>query len=683
MNKNNVGNVNKFVLFNLDPKLNILFALSAVIYLWYRVSVPYDILFMAGHDDGWFIRRAMNIADGVWFGSYDQMTLIKGPIYPIFLFITSISGFSLQFTIGLLHILSAYVFILALKGVIKNVYIKYIFFITILLVQFPIQRVIRDELSSIVFVIILSLILNLILTNDTGKYLKRPFTIGLLIGIFTLIREDGGFIIYPILTFAFAIILIKHGIKLNFKKIIKIFFTICLVSLVVNNLYKVINYEKYASYVGVELLDDDFMNALSQLYGVRQFPAERYIDVTDENLEAIVKVSPTFQKLKSGFINTPWRAHACSIDKNLCGKIGAGYFMWALRDVMAEQGYYSSPALAKKTYRQIAEEIKNACDKGSIICGNKFLARVPGYELFNFQEFIEILYRSLTTSLQINKITILPSSATTEGDLNTANFLNISNFLLSDSSVKLYEVSGWYYNKNLGNDWFSVDYENEAFDPSENDKLISLTESAKNNQKRQIVPGFERLTSPDIMKNFGDSRASSQRFKFYVPCFNDKCKLIINKKIVLNPLPFSGSKSYDVNGILYLDNIHDVSNKYLNPTANRQQKNAINIFNNLINLYNKIAPILFVIGVLSTLILLISSLKSKMLNKFIIVVIVLWFSIFWRIFFLSIITFYWIPPGINFLYLYPTIFLIPITSMLAIYSIGCKFTNSFIYNEKK
>ena len=85
--------------------LVILFA-AATVKLFLVLNLPIQIWPYAVHDDGLFMRLATNIASGHWLGEFNQFTLMKGPGYPLFLAVTSLSSLPLSATHALFQIVA-------------------------------------------------------------------------------------------------------------------------------------------------------------------------------------------------------------------------------------------------------------------------------------------------------------------------------------------------------------------------------------------------------------------------------------------------------------------------------------------------------------------------------------------------------------------------------------------------
>ena len=71
--------------------------------VWHLPVTLYAGLFI---DDAWYISKAQSIVSGHWFGSYDQMTLIKGPTYPLFLALNHFTGLPANLVTALVFVVA-------------------------------------------------------------------------------------------------------------------------------------------------------------------------------------------------------------------------------------------------------------------------------------------------------------------------------------------------------------------------------------------------------------------------------------------------------------------------------------------------------------------------------------------------------------------------------------------------
>lgn len=653
-------------------------AITAVLYLWHSSSLPYGIMFFASADDGWFIRRAMYLLDGDWFGPYDQMTLIKGPVYPFFLALTSAVGVSLQFSTALLHLIAACAVIYSLSEYLKSFLSKYTVLVLLLITQFPVQRVIRDELSQVLLLLIFSLTMIVFYNKKATNKNIFSAVLGVLQGLFMLTREDGGLTAIPVLLFAAFLSITKFSNKENLKKTIISVLILIFSTVLINFTYNSVNYLRYKSYVGAELLDSDYNNALSAIYSVREGEPQRYVEVTNTNLNAIYQISPTFRTLKALFTTLPWRNSGCVIDKSTCGQFGTGYFMWALRDAMFFKGYYATTETAKINYRKITSEIGEACEVGKIKCANKYFSKIPGYELFDFKELISIISKAIKTTLYIPKASNTAFREGVEGSEKSSAFLNITHYVLPESKVIFYKIKGWYYDKANPSSWFDVKISNQQALVSVTVASQSVKPTAENNRITNGGVYTERQPSPDVADALHDSNAKMQRFELYVPCSGAHCVLTVNNMEIGDLRGRIESKDYNAGGILYIDTVNDASKKLQNKTIENQKLSSINHYNFIAKYYNRCTKALFVGGIISILILILLALRKNFFETPVLIIIVLWFIYIWRIVFLSLITFFWIPNGVNHLYLYSSVVIMPIASFMSIYILYTSYWKQFV-----
>jgi hypothetical protein len=647
MNTNLMGEKNKL----LHTWECTLVCISVFLYLRFRSFIPYDVMSTAGYDDGWFMHAAGQLLQLHWFGSYDHATLIKGPMYPFFLAFTSLSGISLQTTTAIFHVIAASFLIYTLSPYIKSFLLKYLFFILILFIQFPIQRIIRDEFSLSILIIVISLS-GLVFLEERIKINRKKILVGFLglfLSIFILTREDGFVSILPPLIFLYLLSLLIVPSKLKEKTVsLVIIFAIMFTSI---NLYKLINLSKYGSYVGVELVDNDYQSALNAIYRVREEGSLKYVEVTNSNLKAIYKISPTLNKVAPLIDNSSWKAHGCSIDPKTCGQTGTGYFMWSLRDALYKSGHYSTPSDAKYTYRKIALEINSACDAKEIKCRHKLFSKIPGYDLFNFKEFVEVFYSGILATTKINYLDTITTSPSHDSDLRYSDLLNISYVSKKNTNINFYRISGWFYDEKNPTKWFDIE--------------VKYNED-KNNISKNIIAQLERKSSEDLKYHFNQSLAINQRFEIFLPCLDGNCSLLVNGVKISGNLRSFKAGQYSTDGIFNVDEVTNlIDSRQASITKSKQSAAAVSFFNNLAKLYNTIGPYILTLGFISLVLLVALSVFSFHLEKKMALCFFVWSVYFWKTFFLSVIYYFWIPGGLNFLYLYPSIIILPIASFFS------------------
>jgi len=254
--------------------------------------------------------------------------------------------------------------------------------------------------------------------------------------------------------------------------------------------------------------DRNFERALAALASVRSGGVRPYVVVTRAARQRIYAISPSFAQL-ARYLDIPieqegWTRTTCSRDPSLCGEIGSGWFLWALRDAAAAAGHYGTPREASAFFGQIADEISGACSAGALECTPQVLSIMPPVD---WREAMQLFPARLLDAVNLLTLTRLPvdvgpSSGSQEALEGTLRFLNYpvhTRSLQAPVAATTYQLRGWYYSS--GNEWMTV----SASDPTAELRI-------------------ERKSSPDLQQVFKDPAASEQRFIVHLACTDD-CSL--------------------------------------------------------------------------------------------------------------------------------------------------------------
>src|SRR5205085_1701027 len=81
---------------------------ATAVKLWLAGARTLEAIGWAGHDDWWFLQRAIAILHGHWLGPYNHLTLIKGQGYPLWVAFISTLHVPLLFAQQLLYALACF-----------------------------------------------------------------------------------------------------------------------------------------------------------------------------------------------------------------------------------------------------------------------------------------------------------------------------------------------------------------------------------------------------------------------------------------------------------------------------------------------------------------------------------------------------------------------------------------------
>ena len=421
----------RFKLFCKNNKLTILMLIICIIKIIIVRVQPLNILCTMRYDDELMVNLAQNIKDGKWLGNYNHYTLIKGVFTPLFIVMSNYLHVPFLIAKEIFYISACYLFIIIIRKKIKNNYTLILLFFMIIFnpveYSYNLCRVYRDTIyiSLVLYVVSFSIGMYIYINESSKKLVKYFIGFGLSYTAIYLCREEVIWI-YPYLIWITVATIYSIIKQKKYKKLL-----LYLISLIIFGLLILIVCCLNYKYYGVFTLNQYWGNEFKQAYGAftRVKPKEKIekVAVTRETLNNIADVSPKFREIK------PY------IDKYSYGKeISGAYFHWGLMEAISKAGYYKDAKTANKFYIELAKEINQACEIGSLdnYCGAR-KSNTPYYtieDIFNvlqkIPETIKFQYRIKKVELKIFKKN-KPINVT---DWNPEKFANITYEKLPDNT---------------------------------------------------------------------------------------------------------------------------------------------------------------------------------------------------------------------------------------------------------
>lgn len=641
----NVFIMKLFLSLNKVP-LRPLFFVFSIAYMILAMNLPASIYTGAVHDDALYWWSAYHILQGDWLSTYSQMTLAKGPGYPLFLAANAVLGVPVTLSIALLYIFACWLIASTLRDLGINKYLVLIIFLGILFhpALFP-MRIIRDNIYPALSLIVISGVIRLIFTPlPQDRQLARIVPYGLVLGLFWITREEGVWIIPGLLILLSLKVFQLRNQQLPFADVISRFAFFSLIAILFVSLVASINYYNYGKFEVVDFKGDAFSHSLKSLNSVDVGTDLSYLPVSFAKRQEIYKVSPTFAQLKDFFEVTGkgWTSPGCTVYSWTCGDYAGGWFAWALRDAVASKGYYDTPVHAAEFYNNVTNEIDTACDAGLIKCKTNPVPLMPNITISQLKDLPGKVAEAIKLSMvqfpvpQTDGPSWGPLSQLEKTRLLLRNPLTTP--ALEEQTIKL---TGWFYSKD--SDWLFMNC-------SYNDLSV----------KKNI----QRGSSPDIAAYFKNPKANFQRFSISVQV-DENCSIstdsVPEDKLFISSL-LGKQKSTIIVGdheTLYFDEITE-SNKRL------MQEFPLKIKDLLANLYKLVLPFLVLLGAIAYLVNLLFALFKRMLiSDIFIVSTMLWCLVFSRILIIALVDISSFP-AINSLYMsaaFPIICLAALLSM--------------------
>jgi hypothetical protein len=365
-------------LSKFGPRLKIALLVSILLKLWLVAAQPVVAAGWAGHDDRLFLELANHILRGEWLGDYSQFTLMKGPMYSLWIVGTFMVGVPLPLAQHLLYLCGCCLVVRALQPRFARRWMGFALF-TFLWWQ-PMSyesrvlgRVLRQNFYTPATLLVFAGLIALTTRRNSTIVVRMAWgaLLGLSVGALWLTREESVWII-PAIGLLVAISAWRSwraGERLRPLLAPVLAASLCFAGVL--GTISTLNYRHYGWFGTVEFRAPQFLAA----YGALQRPIAShdvpYVPVSREMRLKLYDVSPSFAELKpflEGGLGEGW-AKAC---ENLTGRpanereIAGGWFMWALRDAVVAAGHGQSAREALTFYGRIAEEVNRACDAGSV-----------------------------------------------------------------------------------------------------------------------------------------------------------------------------------------------------------------------------------------------------------------------------------------------------------------------------
>ena len=356
--------------------------LLTVVKLWLVRGQAVYAIGPADHDDRLFLQLAEHLTRGEWLGPYNQLTLAKGPFYPLWIAFVYCLGLPLFFAQHLLYVAACAWFVRACRPAITSGAARFAMYALLLCNPMSFDassmgRVLRQHVYGPLAVLMFAGLIALYLRRD--QPLRRlaawAALLGFAFGGFWLTREESIWIVPSLaLLAAPTLVSVWRSSRESFHRLALIFGFAVFCAVAPIAAVSGMNYAHYRWFGTVETRATAFEDAYGAMLRVKVGPTIPFVSVTREARAALYAVSPAFAELRphlDGGIGRDW-AESSEFLTHLPPaehQIGNGWLMWALRDSVAAAGHGQNAKRALKFNRQMADEINRACDDGRVPAG--------------------------------------------------------------------------------------------------------------------------------------------------------------------------------------------------------------------------------------------------------------------------------------------------------------------------
>jgi len=336
------------------------------------------------HDDLLFVTQAHNLLNGSWLGEYNQLTLIKGQFYPIFIALGYYLGIPLLLFQQLLYALASFVAVWAVAPAVKKRWLLLLFFLVLVLNPFSynypaVGRVLRLGIYAPLGMLVFATILGLVVRS--GDSWKRTIgwaaSCGICLAAFWNTREESIWIVPSLAIFYLPLLWsLRNHQRPSLLGRLFVFILPFIILFGINFALVHKNDSAYGIPARIELDTAEFKSAYGGLLRIKTDDWLQFFPVTFAARQKAYQVSPAFQEVEpylDGSIGKRWMA-LC-----VCGDLPAAFFIWAFRDSVAAAGYYKNGPETLDYYRRMGEEIDQACDNGTLDCRPRITSLIPAW----------------------------------------------------------------------------------------------------------------------------------------------------------------------------------------------------------------------------------------------------------------------------------------------------------------
>jgi hypothetical protein len=485
--------------------------IAAVLFrYWLTAGLPITAHAHGIHDDALFIRLAQSIATGDWLGGFDELTLVKAPLYSIFIAINYLSGLQFKSMEHLLYIVACVILYFALVKARVNRYLALVPFLFLLFNPYHHSSVERGWFyAALVFLVVSGLQYMISIRAVAGNVkFHHAFLLGLGLAALYLAREEV-ISLYPLLIVAFGLLFYQPDKRSMVQTAVRVLPVIVLGLAIPVVAVMSANYYKYGFFGVTDKSNKAYKSAVKQIESVNTGEEIPFVIVTQKSLEQMFSVSPSFARLQpylQGGIGKQWGGLMCRRYSQACNEIGGGYFFWALRDALSKDGHYESFDKLQAMYSAISNELEQACSSGELDCSRRVWPRRYPISVDRIDDClakIPSFVRYMVSGLNGRT----PGYGLPHGPKDVLEvFSKLSNSsLMPKNEQELFSVSGWLLSDS----------------PEKYIAIIPKPFAAYSNR-------FSLESSKDVQGSYQDNRYSGlSRFTVEGPCKNRQCELLI------------------------------------------------------------------------------------------------------------------------------------------------------------
>ena len=354
--------------------------------IWIACHTNYAAVPTGPYDEELQVSLGLSLAAGQWLGVYNQYTLIKGIVYPLFLALCAELGITYGLGLGIVMVLAALLFQAMLGLVTKNRILRgvsyaYVLYSPAAMTSWSGLRIYRDALGPWLALILVSCLAAVWFLRAQPFRKSVPWFAGLAVSfmLFYNLREDGIWIlplagVGLLMSAAGRVLAYSRGVlpesggngTKSFVRFVLPYLFCCLLPFAADAGWKQYLSQKNLAHYGIALPNDrvkgNFARVMSLISSVEDPEADQVHWITNRMLEQCVAASPSLKRMESE-IEARRRVTAAGQSSD---EVLGDYMQWVLRNALADAGFYKDGAKTEALLGQIASELEAAYGTGQL-----------------------------------------------------------------------------------------------------------------------------------------------------------------------------------------------------------------------------------------------------------------------------------------------------------------------------
>lgn len=368
-----------------------LLVLAIAVHVWWRFTVHVAPPTYSPHDDLLFFTQARAIADGDWLGTWSNVTMLKGGLWPAAMAAEMMLGLPIFTSVTLLVVITAALWVLIGSsfrgGLVPALTSSSLLFISPVYFSVSGLRTLRDVFyGQLVVITLLSVLLMacaLVVRMPRARRIALA-VVGLLLGSGSfaaawLTREERQ---WQELSLALTVVVVviyalrrqpdrrRAAITTLAGTVVAALLGTGIVAGIVAA-YEAQNEAKYGVALANDMVEGEFPHAYGLLKSLRPagWEARAFVPLTTDQRAEAYEISPAFARLEKNLeVNNQWIQYGCTTDPiRVCDDFAGGWVTFALRDAAWDAGAKTAEEF-QDYWGTVATEVKAACDAGEVAC---------------------------------------------------------------------------------------------------------------------------------------------------------------------------------------------------------------------------------------------------------------------------------------------------------------------------